>query len=88
MICGLLKPDSGEYLLEGKNVYASRDGKKNLQNMLSVVFQDYTTSANPRFRIRDILAEGIRVKERKNGKKRPERGILQTLELVGLDETR
>ena len=58
MICGLLKPDSGEYLLEGKNVYASRDGKKNLQNMLSVVFQDYTTSANPRFRIRDILAEG------------------------------
>ena len=62
VICGLLKPDSGEYLLEGKNVYASRDGKKNLQNMLSVVFQDYTTSANPRFRIRDILAEGIRVK--------------------------
>ena len=70
VICGLLKPDSGEYLLEGKNVYASRDGKKNLQNMLSVVFQDYTTSANPRFRIRDILAEGIRVKERKSGKKR------------------
>ena len=31
VICGLLKPDSGEYLLEGKNVYASRDGKKNLQ---------------------------------------------------------
>lgn len=78
VICGLLKPDSGEYLLEGKNVYASRDGKKNLQNMLSVVFQDYTTSANPRFRIRDILAEGIRVKERKNGKNGPERGILQT----------
>ncbi len=36
--------------------------------MLSVVFQDYTTSANPRFRIRNVLAEGIRVKERKNRK--------------------
>lgn len=88
VICGLLKPDSGEYLLEGKNVYASRDGKKNLQNMLSVVFQDYTTSANPRFRIRDILAEGIRVKERKNGKKTDRSAeSCRLLELVGLDET-
>lgn len=88
VICGLLKPDSGEYLLEGKNVYASRDGKKNLQNMLSVVFQDYTTSANPRFRIRDILAEGIRVKERKNGKKTDRSAeYCRLLELVGLDET-
>ena len=88
VICGLLKPDSGDYLLEGKNVYASRDGKKNLQNMLSVVFQDYTTSANPRFRIRDILAEGIRVKERKSGK-RTDRSAeyCRLLELVGLDET-
>ena len=88
VICGLLKPDSGEYLLEGKNVYASRDGKKNLQNMLSVVFQDYTTSANPRFRIRDILAEGIRVKERKSGKKTDRSAeYFRLLELVGLDET-
>ena len=88
VICGLLKPDSREYLLEGKNVYASRDGKKNLQNMLSVVFQDYTTSANPRFRIRDILAEGIRVKERKNGKKTDRSAeYCRLLELVGLDET-
>lgn len=88
VICGLLKPDRGEYLLEGKNVYASRDGKKHLQNMLSVVFQDYTTSANPRFRIRDILAEGIRVKERKNGKKTDwSAEYRRLLELVGLDET-
>ena len=88
VICGLLKPDSGEYLLEGKNVYASREGKKNLQNELSVVFQDYTTSANPRFRIRDVLMEGIRVKERKTGKiKDPVSECGRLLELVGLDET-
>lgn len=88
VICGLLKPDSGEYLLEGKNVYASREGKKNLQNELSVVFQDYTTSANPRFRIRDVLMEGIRVKERKTGKiKDPVSECRRLLELVGLDET-
>ena len=68
VICGLLKPDSGEYLLEGKNVYA--------------------TSANPRFRIRNILAEGIRVKERKSGKKMDRSAeYCRLLELVGLDET-
>lgn len=92
VICGLLKPDSGEYLLEGKDVYSSRDGKRNLQNQLSVVFQDYTTSANPRFRIRDILAEGIRVKERKSGKvadRAADRAAeyKRLMELVGLDET-
>ncbi len=88
VICGLLKPDSGGYLLEGKDVYGSRDGKRNLQNQLSVVFQDYTTSANPRFRIRDILAEGIRVKERKSGKVADRAAEYKRLmELVGLDET-
>ena len=58
VLCGLLKPDSGEAVLDGVSVYASRAGRRNLQNKLSIVFQDYTTSANPRFRIRDIIGEG------------------------------
>lgn len=49
VLCGLLKPDSGEAILDGVSVYASRAGRRNLQNKLSVVFQDYTTSANPPF---------------------------------------
>ena len=53
-----------------------------------MVFQDYTTSANPRFRIRDVLMEGIRVKKRKTGKiKDPAAECRRLLELVGLDET-
>ena len=40
---------------------ASRAGRRNLQNKLSVVFQDYTTSANPRFRVKDIIGEGLTV---------------------------
>lgn len=47
VLCGLLKPDSGEAVLDGVSVYASRAGRRNLQNKLSIVFQDYTTSANP-----------------------------------------
>lgn len=88
VICGLLKPDSGSYQLDGTEVYVSRAGKKLLQNRLSVVFQDYTTSANPRFRIRDVLAEGIRVWERKSKEKIDRTAEYRRLmELVGLNET-
>ena len=85
MLCGLLKPDSGEAVLDGVSVYASRAGRRNLQNKLSIVFQDYTTSANPRFRIRDIIGEGLTVQERREGKKLDRKAeTSRLLELVGL----
>lgn len=85
VLCGLLKPDSGEAVLDGVSVYASRAGRQNLQNKLSIVFQDYTTSANPRFRIRDIIGEGLTVQERREGKKLDWKGeTSRLLELVGL----
>ena len=85
VLCGLLKPDSGEAVLDGVSVYASRAGRRNLQNKLSIVFQDYTTSANPRFRIRDIIGEGLTVRERREGKKLDRKAeISRLLELVGL----
>ena len=85
MLCGLLKPDSGEAVLDGVSVYASRAGRQNLQNKLSIVFQDYTTSANPRFRIRDIIGEGLTVQERRESKKLDRKAeTSRLLELVGL----
>ena len=85
VLCGLLKPDSGEAVLDGVSVYASRAGRRNLQNKLSIVFQDYTTSANPRFRIRDIMGEGLTVQERREGKKLDRKAeTSRLLELVGL----
>ena len=54
-------------MLDGTSVYGSRAGRRNLQNKLSVVFQDYTTSANPRFRVREIIGEGLTVQERREG---------------------
>lgn len=85
VLCGLLKPDSGEAVLDGVSVYASRAGRRNLQNKLSIVFQDHTTSANPRFRIRDIIGEGLTVQERREGKKLDRKAeTSRLLELVGL----
>ena len=52
---------------------------------LSIVFQDYTTSANPRFRVADILKEGLFVRQRRERKKlNQEKEIRRLLELVGL----
>ncbi|NMA66354.1 MAG: ABC transporter ATP-binding protein [Clostridiaceae bacterium] len=86
VICGLLKPDAGDVIVDGINVYGSRKGKKLLQNKISLVFQDYTTSANPRFRVRDVISEGLAAQERKFGKVVDRQNeILRLLNLVGLD---
>ena len=88
VICGLLKPDTGEVKIQDVSVYASRNGRKNLQKRLSVVFQDYTTFANPRFRVKEIIAEGLAARER-NQKIRLNRleEINRLLELVGLNSS-
>ncbi|MBS5149666.1 MAG: ATP-binding cassette domain-containing protein [Butyricicoccus pullicaecorum] len=85
VLCGLLKPDSGKVLLNNVPVYASKSGHKELQNKLSIVFQDYTTSANPRFRVSDILKEGLYVRQRREPARfHWESEINRLLELVGL----
>lgn len=85
VLCGLLKPDSGNVLINDVPVYASKSGRRELQNKLSIVFQDYTTSANPRFRVRDILKEGLYVRQRKERMRLDqEKETNKLLELVGL----
>lgn len=85
VLCGLLKPDSGNVLINDIPVYASKSGRRELQNKLSIVFQDYTTSANPRFRVRDILKEGLYVRQRKERMRLDqEKETNRLLELVGL----
>lgn len=88
VLCGLLKPDCGHVLLKGKNVYGSKAGKRYLQENMSIVFQDYTTSVNPRFRIKDIIGESLRVYEHRLGQSLDMKAeIGELLVKVGLDDS-
>lgn len=86
VLCGLLKPDKGQVLFRGQDIYRTKSGRRALQESISVVFQDYTTSANPRFHVRDIIAEGLMVYQRRTGKRLDiSEEVTALLEQVGLD---
>lgn len=72
IILGIEKPSSGEILLE-----------KNTK--ISVVFQDYTSSVNPNYKVKDIIEEALSAIV-KNSKER-EKEIINLLDKVGLNET-
>jgi len=56
LILGLEKAESGNISIEGKKL---KEWKKKNNGGMSVVFQDYTSSINPRFLIKDILQEAL-----------------------------
>lgn len=87
-LIGLLKPDSGNIIFDGVDMYnATKEEKRKIQQKISIVFQDYTSSANPHFLVKDIIGESLRVLERKLGKKIDKVSkIKKLLETVGLNE--
>lgn len=88
VVSGLLRPDSGTVLVDGVPLYAkcARHERERLRHKTSIVFQDYTSSVNPRFQIWDILWESLRIRGDLE-KSQATREIILLLEQVGLDES-
>ena len=87
VLAGLLPPESGVVYINGKNLYGkhSAHDMAALHHSLSVVFQDYTSSANPRFRVEHIIGESLRALERLEGRAVDrKRRVAELLEQVGL----
>jgi oligopeptide/dipeptide ABC transporter ATP-binding protein len=62
LLMGLLAPSGGRVLLNGEEVgRLSRRGLQRIRRSAQMVFQDPYESLNPRMRIRDIVAEPLRV---------------------------
>ena len=75
-IAGFESPDAGEILLEGK--------KPGSERPVQMIFQDATTSLNPRFTARQIVAEPLEIARWKSEADRTARA-LELMEEVGLD---
>jgi oligopeptide/dipeptide ABC transporter ATP-binding protein len=59
-ILGILTPREGTVLFDGTDLLSlSPQGRFPYKKKLQIVFQDPTTSLDPRMRIRDIVAEGM-----------------------------
>lgn len=57
LILGLEKPDSGNVLINGQSV---RKWISKNRGKMSVVFQDYTSSVNPNFTVKEIICEPLK----------------------------
>ncbi len=89
-VMNLCKPDSGEILYKEIDTCSSKEFRKNkkmLQCERQIIFQDSTSSLNPRMKVKDILSEPFRIQHIT-----PKRGTLSEeaafqLKYVGLDNS-
>ena len=88
ILIGLLKPSAGTYYFLNQEPYRHKIDKKVLAENMSVVFQNYNTSVNPRFTVYEIVKEALDVLayrtkvniDRKNK-------VSEYLNVVGLDDS-
>jgi ABC-type glutathione transport system ATPase component len=85
LILRLLRPTSGHILLEGRDIWAmSRDDLRYARRRMQAVFQDPSSSFNPRQSIGAILAAPLEVHSVGTRASRRDT-VAETLELVGLN---
>ena len=88
IITGIEKADSGIVEFEGKNIHQKEN--KDAKNDISVVFQNYVSSVNPRFSVAQIIAEPLiissQVNKNKIDKKKIDEEVEKLIKIVGLSE--
>jgi len=61
LILGFEKPDDGEIQFLGRNLFKVKNKEmKEIRRNMQIVFQDSVSSLNPRWRIKDSIAEPLR----------------------------
>jgi len=86
MIVGLLRPSSGEVLIDGVSMTDPKQSqvRQKLRRRIQMVFQDPYASLNPRFRVDAIVAEPIRAFGLIEGERQIRERVGELLSLVGL----
>jgi len=85
MIVGLLAASSGEIRFDGVNLAEqSPTAMRNIRRRYQMIFQDPFASLNPRWRVRDIIAEPLRKFGMGDMEGNSQKRVDELLELVGL----
>jgi oligopeptide/dipeptide ABC transporter ATP-binding protein len=84
VLVGLLKPDRGQVLFEGRDVHAQH-GKagRELRRHMQIVFQESRGSLNGRIRVADIIGEGLKIQHMGDRQERRRR-VEEIAQQVGL----
>lgn len=84
MIVGLLRPDEGDIVFDGKNIWDT-SGKelKKIRENIQIVFQDPYASLNPKMTVEKILTEPLKVHNRGDRAFRRKK-VEEVIETVGL----
>jgi len=81
----LLEPTSGRVLLEGEDVLALRGRSlRAFRARAQMVFQDPYSSLDPRMKVGDLIAEGIRIHRPRQGSAAVRGRVVDVIEMVGL----
>ncbi|EKU48088.1 ABC transporter ATP-binding protein [Staphylococcus massiliensis] len=85
-IINLYSPTDGEIIIDGQNILELSKSKRKtfLNNKVQMIFQDPYASLNPRFKVMDIISEGIKVQKKLKSKEEIRNKVYELLELVGL----
>lgn len=87
LIVGLLKKDIGKICIYGKDIdNMSKFEKKFLPKVVQMIFQSPYSSLNPKYKVKDIVAEGIKNQHIFKEDKKINKYILEILNEVGLEE--
>jgi oligopeptide/dipeptide ABC transporter ATP-binding protein len=86
VLAGLLHTTSGELSFEGKSMASQRGARlKRRRRDMQFIFQDPTSSLDPRMTVRDIIAEGLDAQGIAGGRSR-ERLVHDILDRVGMQQ--
>jgi len=85
ILLNLITPDAGEIIYQGRNILElSKKEMRSLRKEMQIIFQDPFSSLDPRFRIKDIVGEGLEVFYPREGKQFIKDRVDEILALVGL----
>ncbi len=84
MVAGLLPPTRGEVYLQGRPLWGSQGFRQpDIRRAIQMVFQDPSSSLNPRMRIGRIIGEGLAI-HRMGTRSQKKKRVAQLMEMTGI----